>query len=127
MCNDPKECKYFAALLESRREVEDLHIKLAAEQAKVNAAEESAENAREEAETVQSQYNSKRAVMNSLYAASVAMRKAQQAYFHSRTVSAFTALKEVVAALDAAIEEAAYVAKHGSPRPEQITFQEGIA
>ncbi len=112
MCNDPKECKYFVALLESRREVEDLHIKLSAEQAKVNAATESAE-------TIQAQYNSKRAVMNRLYAAGVAMRKAQQAYFHSRTVSAFTALKEAAAAFDAALVEA----KHGSPLPTQQTFQ----
>jgi len=120
MCNDPKECKYFVALLESRREVEDLHIKLSAEQAKVNAATESAE-------TIQSQYNSRRAAMNKLFAAGVAMRKAQREYFRSRTVSAFTALKEATAAFDASLEEAAYVAKHGSPRPEQMTFQEGIA
>ena len=47
------------------------------------------------------------------------MRQAQREYFRSRTTTALAVSKEAESAFDAALEEAAYAVKHGSPRPQQ--------
>ena len=111
MCDKPEDCQYFGALMDSCKRVSELETKLALEREKVDSAEASGEEAKAALAEAEAEYERRRGVMNELFAAGVAMRKAQTVYFRERTQAALAASKAAENRFDAALQACRNVGK----------------